>query len=669
MTPQLAVVVDAEEEFDWSKPFSRDETGVKNIDELWRAQDIFDRHGIAPTYVIDYPVATTPSSIKIIKQFLDSGRCAIGTQLHPWVNPPFEEEVSMYNSYPGNLPRELEYEKLRALTNKIEENFGRRPVIYRAGRYGFGSNTTDALEKLNYEIDVSVVPYTSFGAEGGPDYSSQHPSPYWFGRHRRILAVPLTCGFSGVLSRQGENFFPFLGSRAGEAMKIRSAAARLKLLDRVRLSPEGMTLSEMKGVTEQLLRDGTKLFQLCFHSSSLKPGATEYVKSTSDREAFLKQLDDYLEWARHIGIEMIQLPAAAEIIRNLDTELADEGPFSAVKTSNPAIIPVGVEPEPLNYWRRRAIGKLSNRHSPGPKPDIFIFSSPRSGSTHLMELIGTDHTIKIYDEPLNPRKPTLWRRLNIRTWEKATRLSNREDVYRQYFTGLQHNHFPELNVPFYDPNRRPRTNRIVFKIIHGGEDMINWFEQELGGQIVILLRHPIPTALSHRKNPRLPYLIDLESLTKHLSVDQINFAREIVSSGSYFQKSILDWCLQNFLLVRDDIPDSWYRLCYEDIIMSPENTIHNLKTRLNLSPSTDMSATLLSPSRSAVQSDSDTLEILNAAENSDRSFLVNKWLDRVDEVAINQTQQILDVFEIDMYSASNPVSPQHKRSRERNMIV
>ena len=94
LPPQLTVVVDVEEEFDWSKPFSRDETSVTNVDELWRIQEIFDRHGVIPTYMIDYPVATTPSSIRIIRDIHEGGRCHIGAHLHPWVTPPFEEEVN-----------------------------------------------------------------------------------------------------------------------------------------------------------------------------------------------------------------------------------------------------------------------------------------------------------------------------------------------------------------------------------------------------------------------------------------------------------------------------------------------------------------------------------------------------------------------------------------------
>src|SRR3546814_6885075 len=98
--------------------------------------------------------------------------CRNGTHLHPWVNPPFQEVVNATNSYPGNLPPELEHAKLAALTEAIAGAFGARPVVYKAGRYGVGPATAGILEALGYRIDVSVVPFTDFSDDGGPDFSA-----------------------------------------------------------------------------------------------------------------------------------------------------------------------------------------------------------------------------------------------------------------------------------------------------------------------------------------------------------------------------------------------------------------------------------------------------------------------------------------------------------------
>jgi hypothetical protein len=47
---------------------------------------------------------------------------------------------------------------------------------------------------------------------------------------------------------------------------------------------------------------------------------------------------------------------------------------------------------------------LTNVHRQGPLPNVFLFATPRSGSTWLMEIIASQPGFKYYDEPLNPRR-------------------------------------------------------------------------------------------------------------------------------------------------------------------------------------------------------------------------------------------------------------------------
>ena len=85
------------------------------------------------------------------------------------------EEINHQNSYPGNLPRELEAEKLANLTDKIGESLGSRPTIYKAGRYCTGPNTHSILEERGFEVDTSPSPLMDFRAHGRPDFS-RYPS-------------------------------------------------------------------------------------------------------------------------------------------------------------------------------------------------------------------------------------------------------------------------------------------------------------------------------------------------------------------------------------------------------------------------------------------------------------------------------------------------------------
>src|SRR6185312_3566371 len=168
--PRLMVLIDAEEEFDWTKPFSPHATEISNIRHQHLAHRIFERYGVVPTYAVDFPVADHREAVEPLRDFLNDKLCEIGAQLHPWVTPPHNETVCERNSFPGNLPKELEAAKLRALTERIERNFGVKPLLYRAGRYGTGPHTAEILNELGYKIDCSVLPGVSGRSSYATDY-------------------------------------------------------------------------------------------------------------------------------------------------------------------------------------------------------------------------------------------------------------------------------------------------------------------------------------------------------------------------------------------------------------------------------------------------------------------------------------------------------------------
>jgi len=293
-SPTLVVVIDTEEEFDWSMPFDPGATSVSNIEFQPLAQAIFDEHELVPTYVVDYPVASTPASAAVLRRFATDGRCEIGAHLHPWVNPPAEGPIDVRHSYPGNLPAAIERRKLIALTDAITESFGARPTVYKAGRYGIGDATPAILCELNYAVDVSVVPHTDFSADGGPDFRDAPAEPFLIADG--LSELPLSVHFVGRLAAHGPQMFRRLSTDAAHRMRLPGILSRLGLLSRLRLSPEGGTLAELVHQTRSAFANGTRLFMLTYHSSSLLPGATRYVRSETDRREFLMTIDGYLRF-------------------------------------------------------------------------------------------------------------------------------------------------------------------------------------------------------------------------------------------------------------------------------------------------------------------------------------------------------------------------------------
>jgi hypothetical protein len=282
---RFMIFVDTEEEFDWTEPRSRDATSTSAVRHLPEFQTLMDAHGAAPCYLIDYPVAANAESADVLRMLLASGRCSVGTQLHPWVNPPFDEDVVTHNSFAGNLPVELERAKLTVLTDKIEAAVGCRPVSYRAGRYGIGPNTSDLLGDLGYRVDTSVRPGFDYSHEGGPSFLRHDARPYWGGPDGMLIELPLGATYTGQLRRYGRWI---VGDGRSNPRRI-AALSRFGLCARVALTPEDMPLKDVERAIGWMVRDGIQLFSFSFHSPSLVPGNTPYVRNSGD-------LNDFYRW-------------------------------------------------------------------------------------------------------------------------------------------------------------------------------------------------------------------------------------------------------------------------------------------------------------------------------------------------------------------------------------
>jgi hypothetical protein len=284
---RFLLTVDTEEEFDWSQPLKRSGHSLDTIPRLRKFQQFCERHGVVPVYLIDYPIATSTLAADILRGAVAAGKAEVGVQLHPWVSPPHDEEVNQYNSFAGNLPPDLEFAKLKNLRDTIEQNFGARPMIYRAGRYGVGPNTARFLAEAGIAIDTSVRSRFDYSAGGGPDFRDLPLRPWWVGKSGGLMELPLTTVFQGALRRWGPAIYP----RLWRIPRMRGVLARLGLLDRIPLTPEGVGIAEaLRGIDIAVAED-IPVLVFSFHSPSLSPGFTPYVREAGD-------LDDFYEWWR-----------------------------------------------------------------------------------------------------------------------------------------------------------------------------------------------------------------------------------------------------------------------------------------------------------------------------------------------------------------------------------
>lgn len=300
------VTVDTEEEFDWNRPIQREGFTVHSVARLAKFQQFCEGQGVCPVYLVDYPIATCPAAGEVLGEAVAAGRAEIGVQLHPWVSPPFDEQVSQFNSFAGNLPAELEREKFRQLRDAIVRTFGTNPLIYRAGRYGVGPNTAGILAEHGIAIDTSVRSAFDYSAGGGPNFRDHPLRPYWIDRNQRLMELPLTTVYWGMLRQLG----PWLYPKMWRVPSLRGALARIGMLERIPLTPEGVTIEEALRGIDIAIDAQLPVLVFSFHSPSLAPGFTPYVRNEDE-------LDALYDWWRKAFAYLARRGVAPTSVRDI----------------------------------------------------------------------------------------------------------------------------------------------------------------------------------------------------------------------------------------------------------------------------------------------------------------------------------------------------------------
>ncbi len=306
--PVCALAVDAEEDFDWDRPFAgtRYTTAcMKNVRDL---QEIVGAYGIVPTYLLTYPVLEDADVVHILRRQLRRGECAVGVQLHPWVNPPFDSSEGAGASFSGNLAPALEERKLVELNRRFVQCFGIEPLVYRAGRYGIGPHTASMLERHGFTVDTSLAPRTVSTDEGGPDHSDYDYETFWFGEQRRLLELPLCRSIVGWGGRWAPAIYRRLSTPALARLRVPGVITRLRCAERITLSPEGNDVAAMLRLVRHLRARGQTIFVLSFHSSSLAAGLNPYVQTKAQLHGFYDRLSQVLDtMASKLGFEFASL--------------------------------------------------------------------------------------------------------------------------------------------------------------------------------------------------------------------------------------------------------------------------------------------------------------------------------------------------------------------------
>src|SRR5262249_19774872 len=150
------------------------------------------------------------------------------------------------------------------------------------------------LDQLGFDVDVSICPQFDFSASDGPSFMAFDSQPFFL--TDRLLEIPCTVDYTGWAGLLRPGLHRIASHDSLAPLRGVGVLSRLGVVNRIMLSPEGNTFAEMRALTEALFQRGRRTFLLSFHSPSVEPGHTPYVRTQADLYQFLHALEQYCEF-------------------------------------------------------------------------------------------------------------------------------------------------------------------------------------------------------------------------------------------------------------------------------------------------------------------------------------------------------------------------------------
>jgi hypothetical protein len=297
--PYLLVGIDTEGDNQWDLG-ARERQAFENIYALPKLHSLFGRHGVRPTYIVTWPVASDERSKQVLRFLLLRGDCEIGAHHHAWETPPCSAEDVRLHQYASSLSLDQVESQLAELTAAIARAVGEPPVSYRSGRFGFDASHVATLERYGYLVESSVAPLFYEAHKGGPDFVEAPLTPYFLSYDSAVR--PGTSGVleipcSASLDRRVPARLAHAYARAPWPYMTRRVLRKIGVVRLEWLRPSYSSLEAMCALARRLVEDGIPVLNMLFHSSEAIVGGSPYNRTQAELNAFLDRLDRFLQFA------------------------------------------------------------------------------------------------------------------------------------------------------------------------------------------------------------------------------------------------------------------------------------------------------------------------------------------------------------------------------------
>ena len=297
----LLVGIDTEGDNQWDAAARAHQT-FENIYALPRLHALFARHGVRPTYVITYPVATDPRSAEVLRALLAGGDCEIGAHHHAWETPPCTAEDVARHPYASTLPRAQFEAQLAALTER-DRGGGRRSagvvslgpvrVLRRPRRRARAARLLGRVERRAAVLRGAQGRARVRRGAADAVLPRRTTAPRRPGTSN-VLEVPVSAALNRRLPHGSAVCLRARAAAVHDQARAAGAAARCAMRW---LRPSYSSLDDMIALARDLARAGEPVLNLLFHSSEAIVGGSPYNRTQAELDAFCDRLERFLAFA------------------------------------------------------------------------------------------------------------------------------------------------------------------------------------------------------------------------------------------------------------------------------------------------------------------------------------------------------------------------------------
>jgi hypothetical protein len=288
--PCFQVTIDTEGDNLWARPLT---ATTRNAEYLPRFQRLCEKYALKPTYLVNWEMAHSPVFRELGHDILKRSTGEIGMHLHAWDSPPIiplTANDAEQHPYLIEYPEVVMREKVRTLTDTLEDFFQIKMVSHRAGRWAFSDVYARILAEHGYKVDCSVTPHVSWklvtgvaGGNGGSNYTEFPDYSYWMDLgEAKLLEVPVS----------------IVQKAPGMFMRELRRVFRKPLLRTLWLRPNGRNLQDMLYVMSAALQRGRDYAQFMLHSSELMPGGSPTFDTAGKIETLYAHMEEVFSRAR-----------------------------------------------------------------------------------------------------------------------------------------------------------------------------------------------------------------------------------------------------------------------------------------------------------------------------------------------------------------------------------